>query len=191
MGQNSSSVPAQKLFVSDFLESPQNYCPSEPLLIPLRKRLQYDGLSVYRGSNFQPFTAHADTQLTKLLQMLSKLIFLCRSWKRFFISFTLAMVLDKKNYLNFIFKISKIMFLRRSVVTAAARRHDHHVLSIGNLFNWTLYNLFVKLLFLAGTKLKIKINFFNHLVKKRRCFPIKQQNFRMAIIFFFEQLCDE
>ena len=45
-------------------------------------------------------------------------------------------------------------FLRRS----AARRHDHDVLSIGNLFNCTLYNLFVKLLFLAGTKLKIIIN---------------------------------
>ena len=64
MGQNSSSVPAKKLFVSDFLESPRNYCPSEPLSIPLRESLYYDGLSVYRGSNFQPFTAHADTQLT-------------------------------------------------------------------------------------------------------------------------------
>ena len=53
-----------KTFFSDFLESPRNYCPSEPLLTPLRERLQYDGLSVYRGSNFQPFTAHADTQLT-------------------------------------------------------------------------------------------------------------------------------
>ena len=39
MGQNSSSIPASKLFVSDFLGSPQNYCPSEPLLIPLRERL--------------------------------------------------------------------------------------------------------------------------------------------------------
>ena len=39
MGQNSSSVPAYKRFVSDFLESPRNYCPSELLLIPLRERL--------------------------------------------------------------------------------------------------------------------------------------------------------
>ena len=45
-------------------------------------------------------------------------------------------------------------FLRRS----AARRHDYDVPSIGKLFNCTLHNLFVKLLFLAGTKLKIKIN---------------------------------
>ena len=45
-------------------------------------------------------------------------------------------------------------FLRRS----AARRQYHDVPSIGNLFNCTFYNLFVKLLFLAGTKLKIKIN---------------------------------
>ena len=64
MGKNSSSVHAKKLFVSDFLESPRNYYPSEPLLILVTERLQYDGLSVYRGSNFQPFTAHADTQLT-------------------------------------------------------------------------------------------------------------------------------
>ena len=64
MGQNLSRVPAKKLFVSDFLESPRNYCPSEPLLIPLREeRLYYDEFSVYRGSNFQPFTAHANTQL--------------------------------------------------------------------------------------------------------------------------------
>ena len=39
-----------------------------------------------------------------LLQKLSKLIFLWRSWKRFLIRFTLkAMVLDTNSYLNFIF----------------------------------------------------------------------------------------
>ena len=39
MEQNSSSVPAENLFVSDFIESLRNYCPSELLLIPLRERL--------------------------------------------------------------------------------------------------------------------------------------------------------
>ena len=55
---------------------------------------------------------------------------------------------------NIIYNTSCARFLRRS----ASRRHDHDVPSIGNLFNCTLYNLFLKLLFLAGTKLKIKLN---------------------------------
>ena len=64
------------------------------------------------------------------------------------------MVKMGRNKLVEMYNTSYVRFLHCS----AARRHDHDVSSIGNLFNCTLYNLFVKLLFLAGTKLEIIID---------------------------------
>ena len=55
------------------------------------------------------------------------------------------MVQSGREKLVEIYNTSCARFLRRS----APRRYDHDALSIGNLFNCTLYNLFVKLLVLA------------------------------------------